>query len=215
MTCWNGVPGARSRPLRFQRSAGQVTITDDGRIRASLPTLRALTGAGAGRDHRAPGPAERCARPQYTLAPVASGWTSCWAPRSTLATDLVGLRRTRRRRAVGRGGRAPGERALRRQGDQKDDGRARRTADDLVDVVGAGAAFVSDGFGAVHRKQASVYDVALLSAALRWLPGQREAAVLRKLTEEPDRPYAVLLGGSKVSDKLGVITSLLRRSTPS
>jgi phosphoglycerate kinase len=82
-------------------------------------------------------------------------------------------------------------------------------ADDLVAVVGSDAAFVSDGFGVVHRKQASVYEIAQRLPHYAGYLVSTETAVLKKLTVDPDRPYAVILGGSKVSDKLGVITALL------
>jgi phosphoglycerate kinase len=84
-------------------------------------------------------------------------------------------------------------------------------ADDLVAVVGGDAAFVSDGFGVVHRKQASVYEIAQKLPHFAGYLVSAETAVLKKLTVDPERPYAVILGGSKVSDKLGVITSLLPR----
>ena len=90
----------------------------------------------------------------------------------------------------------------------KDDATRRAFAEQLAAF---GQAFVSDGFGVVHRKQASVYDLAQLlpSAAGRLVAGELE--VLRRLTESPERPYTVVLGGSKVSDKLGVISHLLER----
>src|ERR671920_2193834 len=82
----------------------------------------------------------------------------------------------------------------------------------LVRLAGASGCFVSDGFGVVHRKQASVYDVALrLPHAMGHLVAT-EIEVLRKLTVDPKRPYVVVLGGSKVSDKLGVIDNLLGKA---
>ena len=91
----------------------------------------------------------------------------------------------------------------------KDDAERRRSPSELAALADA---FVSDGFGVVHRKQASVYDVAqLLPHAMGGLVAA-EIEVLRRLTEEPERPYVVVLGGSKVSDKLGVIDNLLGKA---
>ena len=91
----------------------------------------------------------------------------------------------------------------------KDDGERAAFARQLADLADA---FVSDGFGVVHRKQASVYDVAqLLPSAMGTLVAT-EIDVLRRLTDSPERPYAVVLGGSKVSDKLGVIDNLLGKA---
>jgi phosphoglycerate kinase len=194
-------------------STGTAVITDDGRIRASLPTLRALTGAGArvvitahlGRPKGAPDP-------RYTLAPVAVRLGQLLGAPVTFAADLVGPSAHE-----AASGLAAGAVALLQnvrfdaRETSNDDGARGALADDLVDVVGAGAAFVSDGFGVVHRKQASVYDVALRLPHYAGYLVSEETAVLRKLTEDPDRPYVVLLGGAKVSDKLGVITALLRQ----
>jgi phosphoglycerate kinase len=84
-------------------------------------------------------------------------------------------------------------------------------AAELAALAGADGAFVSDGFGVVHRKQASVYDVATRLPHYAGTLVQAEVKVLRRLTEDPDRPYVVVLGGAKVSDKLGVIANLLTK----
>ncbi|WP_167139614.1 phosphoglycerate kinase [Diaminobutyricimonas sp. TR449] len=185
-------------------------ITDDGRIRASVPTVTDLVQAGAnvvivshlGRPDGAPDP-------KYSLAPVAQRLGELLDSPVAFATDTVGAAA----RAVVdglTGGQVallenlrfnPGETS-------KDDAERRAFAEQLAAF---GDAFVSDGFGVVHRKQASVYELATLlpSAAGRLIASELE--VLDRLTETPERPYAVVLGGSKVSDKLGVIGHLLPR----
>ncbi|MDR7303354.1 phosphoglycerate kinase [Haloactinomyces albus] len=187
------------------------TITDDGRVRASLPTIEKLTAAGArvvvtahlGRPKGAPDP-------QFSLAPVARRLGELLGAEVALAEDVVA---SSAHSVVG--GLTDGSVALLEnvrfdaRETSKDDVERAGLAEDLVGLVGGDAAFVSDGFGVVHRKQASVYDVA------RKLPGFAgglvldEVRVLRTLTGDPERPYAVVLGGSKVSDKLGVIKALL------
>jgi phosphoglycerate kinase len=186
-------------------------ITDDGRIRCSLPTLRALTGAGArvvvaahlGRPKGAPDPA-------YSLAPVAARLGELLGTPVEAATDVVG---GSARAAVA--GLSDGAVALLEnvrfdpRETSKDAVERAALADEFAALVGADGAFVSDGFGVVHRVQASVVDIA------ERLPGYAgtlvltELTTLRRLTETPDRPYAVVLGGSKVSDKLAVIEALL------
>ncbi len=187
------------------------TITDDGRIRASLPTLQALTGAGAkvvvtahlGRPSGTP-------EERYSLAPVAARLSELLGADVAFATDLVG---ESAKDVVA--GLTDGQVALLEnvrfdaRETSKDVAERGALADELVAVVGADAAFVSDGFGVVHRKQASVYDVATRLPHFGGYLVSTETDVLRRLTTDPERPYVVVLGGSKVSDKLGVITSLL------
>jgi phosphoglycerate kinase len=190
---------------------GTKRITDDGRIRASLPTIRQLAEAGArvvvmahlGRPKGAPDPA-------YSLAPVADRLTVLLGAPVTFASDTVG----ESARAVVYG-LADGQVALLENvrfnaGEtSKDDAERGAFADELAAL---GDAFVSDGFGVVHRKQASVYDVAQrLPHAMGGLVAA-EIDVLRRLTESPERPYVVVLGGSKVSDKLAVIDNLLGKA---
>jgi phosphoglycerate kinase len=187
------------------------TITDDGRIRASIPTIRALADAGArvvvvahlGRPKGEPDD-------RYSLRPVAARLGELVGEEIAFATDTVGdsARSTVAGLADGRVALLenvrfnPGETS-------KDDAERGAFADQLA---GLADAFVSDGFGVVHRKQASVYDVALrLPHAMGTLVAT-EINVLRRLTENPERPYAVVLGGSKVSDKLGVIDNLLGKA---
>src|SRR6478672_1052795 len=188
-------------------------ITDDGRIKASLPTLQALILGGAkvvvtahlGRPKGAP-------ESKYSLAPAAARLGELLGVTVPLAEDLVGPSARETVAALAPGGVAMLEnvRFDARETSKEADERA-ALADDLVAVVGDGAAFVSDGFGVVHRKQASVYEIAQKLPHFAGYLVSAETAVLKKLTVDPERPYAVILGGSKVSDKLGVITSLLPR----
>ena len=188
-------------------------ITDDGRIRASLPTLQALLLGGAkvvvtahlGRPKGAPDQ-------KYSLAPAASRLGELLGVTVPLAEDLVGPS-ARETVAALNGGQLAMLENVRFDGREtsKDADERGQLADDLVGVVGPDAAYVSDGFGVVHRKQASVYEIAQRLPHYAGYLVSNETAVLKKLTVDPDRPYVVVLGGSKVSDKLGVITSLLPR----
>ncbi|HEX2131996.1 MAG TPA: phosphoglycerate kinase [Actinophytocola sp.] len=187
------------------------TITDDGRIRASLPTLRRLTEAGArvvvtahlGRPKGAPDP-------KFSLRPVAARLGELLGSNVPLASDVVGDSARSTVDGLGDGDVALLEniRFDPRETSKVDDERA-AFARELAALVGDGGAFVSDGFGVVHRKQASVYDVATLLPAYAGGLVLAELDVLRRLAGTPDRPYVVALGGSKVSDKLAVIESLL------
>ena len=180
-------------------------ITDDGRIRASAPTISALSGAGAqvvvtahlGRPKN--GPEER-----FSLAPVAERLGDLLgAP-----VRLVELGKPLPNMAAGDVVMLENIRFDARE-TSKDDAERGAFADELVALVGDDAAFVSDGFGVVHRKQVSVYDVAQRLEPFAGGLVLSEVEVLRTLTGQPDRPYAVVLGGSKVSDKLAVIEALL------
>ncbi len=186
-------------------------ITDDGRIRASLPTLRALTGAGArvvltahlGRPKGAPDPA-------YSLAPVGARLSELLGAPVVMAADVVG---DSAREAVA--GLSDGAVALLEnirfdpRETSKDAGERGALAGELAALVGPDGAFVSDGFGVVHRVQASVVDIAARLPGYAGTLVLTELTTLRRLSEAPDRPYAVVLGGSKVSDKLAVIEALL------
>jgi len=185
-------------------------ITDDGRIRASVPTLAALAKAGArvvvishlGRPDGAPDP-------QYSLAPVAQRLGELLDRPVAFAGDTVGAEAQQVTRSLADGDVAllenlrfnPGETA-------KSDDERRAFA---AELAAFGDAFVSDGFGVVHRKQASVYELAELLPSAAGSLIAAELDVLDRLTENPQKPYAVVLGGSKVSDKLGVIDHLLPR----
>ena len=184
------------------------TITDDGRIRASLPTITQLTSAGArvvvcahlGRPKGAPDP-------QYSLAPVAARLGELLGADVAFATDTVGDSARSTVDGLQDGQVALLENLRFNPGEtSKDEDERGAFADQLAELADA---YVSDGFGVVHRAQASVYDIATrLPAAMGGLV-QTEVDVLRRLTSEPQRPYAVVLGGAKVSDKLGVIDNLL------
>jgi phosphoglycerate kinase len=184
------------------------TITDDGRIRASVPTITQLSEAGArvvvcahlGRPEGAP-------EDRYSLRPVAARLGELLGRDVAFATDTVGESARAAVQAAHDGDVVLLENLRFNPGEtSKDEGERREFAQQLADLADA---FVSDGFGVVHRKQASVYDVArLLPAAVGGLV-EAEVDVLQRLTQDPERPYAVVLGGAKVSDKLAVIDSLL------
>jgi phosphoglycerate kinase len=186
-------------------------ITDDGRIRASIPTIAKLADAGArvvvtahlGRPKGAPDP-------QYSLAPVADRLGELLGRDVAFATDTVGESAKATVDALEDGQVAVLENVRFNAGEtSKDDAERGAFADQLAALADV---FVSDGFGVVHRKQASVYDVAQrLPHAMGDLVAA-EIDVLERLTEHPERPYAVVLGGSKVSDKLGVIDNLLGKA---
>lgn len=188
-----------------------AVITDDGRIRASIPTIKALTSAGSKVVINAHlGRPKGTAAPELSLAPVAKRLGELLGTPVAFATDLVGdsAQATISSLASGQVALLENVRFDARE-TSKDAAERAALADDLVRLVGADAAFVSDGFGVVHRKQASVYDVAQRLDRYAGYLVTAETAVLRKLTGDPERPYVVVLGGAKVSDKLGVITALL------
>ncbi|WP_405147748.1 phosphoglycerate kinase [Sphaerisporangium sp. NBC_01403] len=183
-------------------------ITDDGRIRASVPTITSLAGRGArvivcahlGR------PKGKVA-PEFSLAPVAARLGELLGRPVKFAEDVVGD--SARSTAEGL---ADGEVALLENlrfepGEESKDDEVRGAfAGRLAELA---ELYVGDGFGAVHRKHASVYDVPKRLPHAAGGLVVAEVEVLKKLTEEPARPYAVVLGGAKVSDKLGVIANLL------
>jgi phosphoglycerate kinase len=180
-------------------------IADDGRIRASLPTISYLIDQGAAvviTAHLGRPKGER--NPAFTLAPVAARLGELLARDVTFSPEIVASPSAR---AI-----APGEIVLleniRYEAAETSKDEAERIAL-AKELASYGDIFISDGFGALHRKHASVFDVAAL---LPHAPGYLVAAeidVLKKLTQNPERPYGVVLGGSKVSDKIGVIENLL------
>ncbi len=188
-----------------------ATITDDGRIRASVPTIKALSDAGAkvvvtahlGRPKGVP-------EAKYSLAPVAGRLGELLGRPVAFATDTVGESARNTVAGLGDGDVAVLENVRFNEGEtSKDDAVRGAFADQLASLADA---FVSDGFGVVHRKQASVYDVATrLPSAMGGLVAA-EIDVLRRLTVNPERPYVVVLGGSKVSDKLAVIDNLIEKA---
>ncbi|WP_380175763.1 phosphoglycerate kinase [Kineococcus sp. DHX-1] len=193
----------------LDHSGEQPVITDDGRIRASVPTLRRLLDAGArvvvtahlGRPKGAPEAKYSLAPVHARLAELLDGVDVAFCP------VTVGAEATAAVAALGDGQLLLLENIRFNAGEtSKDEGERGAFADELAALADA---YVSDGFGAVHRKHASVYDVARrLPHAAGGLVAT-EVEVLRRLTTDPERPYAVVLGGSKVSDKLGVIDNLL------
>jgi phosphoglycerate kinase len=186
-------------------------ITDEGRIRASVPTIQALADKGArvvvtahlGRPKGEPDP-------KYSLRPVAVRLGELLGQEVAFATDTVGESAQKTVAGLEDGQVAVLENVRFNAGETSKDDEVRAAfAGQLAQLADA---FVSDGFGVVHRKQASVYDVALrLPAAMGGLVAE-EIDVLRRLTVDPERPYVVVLGGSKVSDKLGVIDNLLDKA---
>jgi phosphoglycerate kinase len=197
-------------PLEEQ-DGGTRRITDDGRIRASVPTIQRLREAGArvvvmahlGRPKGAPDPA-------YSLAPVAVRLGELLDTTVLFATDTVGESAQAAVEQLEDGQVALLENVRFNPGEtSKDDAERAAFADRLAAL---GDAFVSDGFGVVHRKQASVYDVAQRLPHTMGGLVAAEIAVLQRLTGDPERPYVVVLGGSKVSDKLAVIDNLLGKA---
>jgi phosphoglycerate kinase len=186
-------------------------ITDDGRIRAALPTLKLLLDAGAKVIVVAHlGRPKGKVNPDYSLAPVAKRLQELAGVKVTLASDTVG---EGAKAAVAEA--KPGEIVLLENvrfnaaETSKDDAEREAFAKELAALADV---FVSDGFGVVHRKQASVYDVAKLLPAATGLLVAKEIESLGKAVNNPERPYVVVLGGSKVSDKLGVIANLLSKA---
>ncbi|MGY1722951.1 phosphoglycerate kinase [Blastococcus sp. SYSU DS0533] len=183
-------------------------ITDDGRIRASLPTLQALREAGArvlvaahlGRPKGAPDP-------QFSLAPVAARLGELLGTTVPLAADVAGEDAREKAAALGDGDVLLLENVRFEAAEtSKDDAERGELADRLAALADV---YVDDAFGAVHRAHASVFDVAERIPHYAGRLVARELEVLTRLTTEPERPYVVVLGGSKVSDKLAVIEALL------
>ena len=180
-------------------------IADDGRIRASLPTIRYLIAQGAAvviTAHLGRPKGER--KPELSLAPVAARLSELLGQAVTFSSEIVGSEAAK---SVQAGGVVLLEN-IRYEAAETSKEESERVAL-ATELATYADIFISDGFGAVHRKHASVYDVAKL---LPHAPGYLVAAeieVLKKLTQNPERPYGVVLGGSKVSDKIGVITNLL------
>ncbi|WP_445995887.1 phosphoglycerate kinase [Okibacterium fritillariae] len=185
-------------------------ITDDGRVRASLETLNVLINQGArvivishlGRPDGAP-------EAKFSLAPVAQRLSELLGSPVTFANDTVGDSAREAVEQLTDGNVVLLENLRFNPGETSKDADERRAF--AAQLAEFGDAFVSDGFGVVHRKQASVYELAELLPSAAGTLIATELEVLDKLTEKPERPYTVVLGGSKVSDKLGVIGHLLPR----
>ena len=194
----------------FAKGVEPRQISDDGRIRAAIPTIQRLLDAGAsvvlmahlGRPKGEPDPA-------FTLAPVATRLGELLGNPVAYATDVVG---ESAKAAVAAA--KPGDVVLLEnvRFDARETSKVAEERASLAKELAAfGDAFVSDGFGVVHREQASVTDVARLLPHAAGLLVEVETKVFRKVLDDPDRPYTVVLGGSKVSDKLGVIAHLLTK----
>lgn len=184
-------------------------ITDDGRIRAALPTLNQLVGAGAKVVVMAHlGRPKGEVNPKFSLAPAAKRLGELIDAPVTLAGDVVGDSAKATVAALGNGEIAMLENVRYEPAEEsKVDAEREALAARYAEF---GDVFVSDGFGVVHRKQASVYDVAKLLPNAAGHLVAKEVDVLKKLTETPERPYVVVLGGAKVADKLSVIDNLLK-----
>ena len=183
-------------------------ITDDGRIRATLPTIKHLIAAGARLvicSHL--GRPEGQVNPDFSLEPVATRLEELLGQPVVFSSDTIGVQAKAASKLLEDGGVALIENLrfspLETSSDQAEREEFAKSLAELGDVL------VSDGFGVVHRKQASVYELAKLLPSYAGLLIEREVEVLRSLTENPERPYCVVLGGSKVSDKLAVIEHLL------
>ena len=178
-------------------------ITDDGRIKASLPTIKYLLAQGAAvviTAHLGRPKGER--KPELSLAPVAKRLSELLGESVEFSSEIFGAKLS------GYGVTLLENIRYEAAETSKDEAERLLLAKELATYADI---FVSDGFGAVHRKHASVYDVAkLLPHAAGYLVAA-EVDVLKKLTQSPERPYGVALGGSKVSDKIGVISNLLEK----
>ena len=183
-------------------------ITDDGRIRASLPTINALLDKGARLVIAAHlGRPKGEAKPELSLAPIAQRLGELVGKKVTFAGAITGASVTQAAESL-----APGEILLLENirfsaaETSKDEAERAAFAQELAQLADF---YVGDGFGAVHRKHASVFDLPKLLPHAAGTLVAAEVKVLKQLTENPVRPYGVVLGGSKVSDKIGVIANLL------
>ena len=189
-------------------------ITDVGRITTSLPTIKALSEAGAKVILMAHlGRPKGQVNPKFSLAPVAAALTDALGRYVALAGDVVGEDAHERANGLTDGDVLLLENVrFDPRETSKDEAERGAFADQLVALAADNGAFVSNGFGVVHRAQASVYDVA--QRFLHYAGGlvQKEIDVLKKVAEAPERPYVVVLGGAKMSDKLGVIQALAQKA---
>jgi phosphoglycerate kinase len=183
-------------------------ITDDGRIVASVPTIKYLVDQGAkvivishlGRPDGEP-------NPKYSLRPAADRLGELLGQPVSFASDTVGADAQGAVKALDRGGVAVLENLRFNAAETSKDAAEREAF--AAKIADFGDFFISDGFGVVHRKQASVFELAKALPSVGGFLIEKELDVLTRLTSTPERPYAVVLGGSKVSDKLGVIDHLL------
>ena len=184
-------------------------ITDDGRIRAALPTLTGLIKAGAKVVVLAHlGRPKGLINPKYSLAPAAKRLGELLGTDVKLAGDVVGESAHAMVAGLADGEIGMCENVRYEPGEESKDDAERGAL--AAQYAALADVFVSDGFGVVHRKQASVYDVAKLLPSAAGSLVSKEVEVLKKLTSHPERPYVVVLGGAKVADKLAVIDNLLQ-----
>lgn len=189
-------------------------ITDAGRITASLPTIKALSEAGARVILMAHlGRPKGEVNEKFSLAPVAEALSEALGQYVALAGDVVGEDAHERANGLNDGDVLLLENVrFDPRETSKDEAERGAFADQLVALAADNGAFVSDGFGVVHRAQASVFDVAKRLPHYAGGLVQKEIDVLKKMVEDPARPYVVVLGGAKVSDKLGVIEALAEKA---
>ncbi len=184
-------------------------ITDDGRIKAALPTLTKLRDAGARITVLAHlGRPKGQVNPKYSLAPVAARLGELIGADVKLAADVVGPSAQELSASLADGQICLAENVRYEPGEESKDETERAAL--AAQYAKLGDVYVSDGFGVVHRKQASVYDIAKLLPAYAGELVAKEVEVLSKLTTNPERPFTVVLGGAKVADKLAVIDNLLK-----
>jgi phosphoglycerate kinase len=194
---------------------GTKTITDDGRIVAALPTLNALLDAGAAVIVMAhlgrPKPVDGFTFDEaFTLAPVAARLSELLGRPVKLAEDLTGPSAQAAAAAIKPGEVVMLENVRMDPRETSKDAAAREA--EAAELAALADVYVSDGFGVVHRKQASVYDIAKVLPAAAGTLVFKEVDSLSRATTDPERPYVVVLGGSKVSDKLGVISNLIEKA---
>lgn len=190
------------------------TVTDDGRVRASLPVLSKLADAGARVIVMAHlGRPKGTVDPKYSIEPAAKRLAELADADVVVASDVVGQDAHEKAEALQDGQILVLENVrFDPRETSKDDAEREEFAAELASLTGENGAYVDDAFGAVHRKHASVYDIA------RALPGylgdlvKTEVDVLRKVISDPERPFVVVMGGSKVSDKLAVIDNLIGKA---
>ncbi|UTM47005.1 phosphoglycerate kinase [Glutamicibacter mysorens] len=191
-----------------------ATVTDDGRVRASLPVISKLAEAGAKVIVMA-----HLGRPKgqvdakYSIAPAANRLNELADFDVIVAEDVVGDSARQAAANLEEGSVLVLENVrFDARETSKDDAQRAEFAKELAALTGENGAYVNDAFGAVHRKHASVYDIASLLPSYQGDLVATEVKVLKTLTEAPKRPYVVVLGGSKVSDKLAVIDNLLGKA---
>lgn len=189
-------------------------ITDPGRIDASLPTLKALLDGGAKVIVMAHlGRPKGEVNPKFSLAPVAEALSERLGQFVALAGDVSGEDAHERANGLTEGEIMLVENVrFDPRETSKDEAERAQFAEELAALAADDGAFVSDGFGVVHRAQTSVYDVAKKLPAYAGFLVEKEVETLSKVKDAPEHPYVVVLGGSKVSDKLGVIEALAEKA---